>query len=691
MGNVLKMINRKKLIYYISVFGVLLAVLVHIVNNMTPVFFVDHVAMMDRVYRFKTGQMFLEEYLFTAHGNALHLFVYITALIDSIFFHDMPTVQSFLLVIGMIGTSIIFSYYFYSSKLPLLLNIAATSIAVIIISGGYNFQLYLPFQMVMVFSRLLYLLCIILLLKSFKVADNRKNVVLWFVLIIASSIVALSSGVGLLFAIIVFYIHIIFRRPLKQIVGATLPIIAYMVIQLKYNHGFNEVSRASTTLSYEKVVVLLKGICAYFGGLPHLLFNCSDRNAVILGAIVLIFTIITLLLFSAQEFFCRKDLEFLNIGDCIKNNSIEKGVWIAMLAIAVLASISASVYSVARIELVKRELYIAIIEVFIAERYLTFSIIPYLLFLRLCSCATAKVNNKNIVSVISVTLVFVFAYMSYIGTKKVIQKNKDIDYSGSAILAGVDVHDKIAENVYPGFKTDWYWKDEVPKLIEHFKVDKTYLWNNIGVGEKIKISKNYYRFSKFVLSDFNKEYYQIYGEVTRFSAGRFLAIVNDEKIIGFATIMDNGGVKLDKGRFYYRNSYIVRGFVKKSLISNDNKLYIADYKNVEGINLNDSDDTSNLTYQGSIELENITNNDGFFKGVFRVNNCLVIKNTAENLAIVKNAKEVKTKDFTKTAKIDSIKINKNTIEIYLTHYHRTLDGFYYPNKILVFGTRKIPN
>ena len=687
MYNIKSHIDPKRVRYILISIIFALLIISQIAGHIPPLQFSDGVPMLNRIQHFKNGELTLGEYLFTAHGNSIHPLVYIVGLLDSILFSNLSVLQTWSLYVGMLGTAIIISWIIYDDKASFLTNLLVSFISVVIIVGSYNFDLYLPFQMVLTFSRLLFVINFCGILYCLHAKDT-KLLLMWLVF---SSLCALSHGVGLMFAGTIFYLHIAHRQTLKKIIMSLMPAAVYVLFQLGYNEGWGEISTNTSPYMIKYFFVFLQELWAYYGGLLNVLFHVPQNLALIAGCILWIIISFILLGYFLRGLNIEKYIEkrfpiYKNISERFLQLDGE-GFWLAMLGISFLAAVGASAFTVARIDLVSAFAINPIGYIMQTGRYMCFSVMPYIYILKKLQELLCQKAHPLVYNLIFTLFLVIICRSNYIQTQVTIQRNEDIDHSATALLSGIDSKLPIAEGIFSGFQNNWYWKDEIPALIENYKINYDCIWKDTPeIGAILNEESPLLTIESFSLEPYQEDDKYNHFTATSISAPkrRYSALVDSKnKVVGYIYKTKRPGIyKEDAQNWYFFDKYEWKGFILNEVSQNDTLfLYDGSY-----CTKNKKNRGRKYIKSGVFVVENLTNADGWESGIFIPTSCFLIKKTPETLAILENASIIKNEQKGCSLPVREISIEEDWIKIFVSS-DKNIDYFKYPNVLSVYIER----
>lgn len=573
-----KDMKRNIILLYAIAFTTLILISTISQISLTP--YSDGVPMLLRVMRFRNGELPIGDYLFEKHGNSIHPIVYFMALFDSLLFSEWPILQITCVTLGMFFTPLLIIYTLYDQKLTYLENGLIATFTCILISGGYNFELYLPFQMVLTFTRLLFILVIIKLTKCLSLKQISKKS--YFIWLIIACLCAPLHGMGLMFSGGIIFLHIIYKQNYKKIILSFLPAISYLTIHLIFNDNFGEVNLASNTYTLNYFIDLLKNMAAFFGN-PMYALKAPRVLALGFGTIILGITTITLIYYFTYGISIYKYIPILKplYKDGLKINNTT-GFLLSTLGVAFLASVSAAMYAVARATLFPSIGNDVIFYTLSSQRYSCFAIMPYV-YLIWKMLTVGEKNAKSCVHkvavIILIGLLIPLTIQNNERTKlQFVNLNKRLDSTAAAILTEIPLEDPSAGFIFPDFQNDSYLSEQIHILINYFKENNLYFWKSMPrVGTTLPENTKKYPLDNIVLNSMeDTNYLSVMATSTQFPKGKFAAVLNESnQVVGFVHRISKPKLSRIDGKLFFENRMQLQGFVGAKDIST-NALYICD-------------------------------------------------------------------------------------------------------------------
>lgn len=542
--------------------------LTYVLLNISLVQYSDGIPLVHRVMRFKEGEISIGSFLFGQHGNSIHPIVYFIAFFDNILFSDWPILQITCVSAGMLFTPLIVMKMLYDEQLSLFENVIIATFASILVSGGYNVQLYLPFQMVLTFTRLIFIVVIVHL--SRLLSDHKVITARYYVWIAIATLCSPMHGMGLMFAGSIVYLHIIYRQNYKKILLSFLPIFSHLAIHLTYNSGFGEVSNASGGHGIKYFVDLVKCMAAFFG-CPIFTLGFSREMSLILGVAALGVTCITLLYFFIRGLYLNNYIKTLKpLYTTDSNPDTTTGFLLAMLGIGFLASVSAAMFALARAEYYPSIGRDMIGYTLASQRYSCFAIIIYLYFIWMIFKFIRIKVKSGVIRIATVAMISCCLISTLIQNVKASEAqfkalNQQLDYTATAILTELPLEHPIPSFIFPGYQDDWYWVDQLPLLIDYFKTYNQYFWSNMPhIGTTLPDDKKTYPLENIVLGEFdNPNYRTFYATATEYPHRKFAPIVDDKnQVVGFVHKKSKQGFVNSNGKFIFKNQMQIQGFIR---------------------------------------------------------------------------------------------------------------------------------
>lgn len=648
--------------------------LLPVINRISLFQFSDGIPMLHRLLEFTEGNLTIGDYFFGAHGNSVHALVYFAALLDNMLFGNNAVLLRICVYVGMSGAALLVSSFLYNEDQPLLTNIFVAFIIDILIMGGFHIQLYLPFQMVLTFSRWIFLIALSGMTRCLYTSTNvdRK----WIVYLAISCLAAPLHGMGMMFAGSIFYLHIITKQCNLKKILSLFPFICYTILQITFNSGYGEAGKISSYLP-KYLNKLIGCLGAYYGGVCSQLIQLPRRLAFAIGMIIWIFSAIVLGLYFFQGFPIANKVKPL---EKVKKLNEKETFLIGMLGISFLASLGAATFTAARIDLLEYTDPIGIV-MCLSDRYQCFSIVPYIIFLYffLKYIPISKIAKSIYHAILIITLVF-FLYKNAYLTNKTCEFNKKLDLEATAMLTGFSMDAPELGILISGFNVDKYWKDQMPILFQKLESKREYIWeglpalhDTLDITDKSLVRCTRASFTETSESDKSIVILESNEAVKR----RYAAVINQEGIVaGF--VYRNESPRLfrysnDK-RIYFNGNYQYKGYILSEYIS-DSYFYILDTKNIP--NFKDG----MLHQYSNIQLCDLTNEDGWERGIMKASSVLLFENTPENRQKLDGCITIANGENVKN--VVSIQQTQEYIHVFVQS-NVGLESFSYPNVISLY-------
>lgn len=653
-----------------------------LIGKISPVQFSDGIPMLGRVYSFECGDISVGEYLFSAHGNSMHAIVYLVAILDDLLFDGKQGLLIAFLYIGMVGTGILVSAVFYERKSAVINCFLALVIALTVLIGTYNSDLYLPFQMVLTFSRFVFLLILLFFSNNLILSKNYNKH--WLGLLILSCVVVPFHGMGAMFALAIFYIHIATRQKWYKSFASLLPFLFYIVLQLHFNSGFGEVTTAENFIP-SHFGAFAKCVLGFYGGLFLQLFGFPQRVSAFFGSFVWLTTALILLIFFVRGF--RQTNMFRRFDFLKKDLSATDVFFLGGVGVSFLASIASASFVVARMELgvpmfVQNPLGVTLT----TGRYLCFSVMPYIALLYYAERVSRRLqhNGQRVIGVaLAILMLYVISLDLNVTNSGTLENNKSLDLNGAALISGLDLNTEECGRVYGDFSSDWYWKDRVLTVYDNLEATEKYLWSgHPAVGSKVAYwsPEDYLNIKRVDYYDSgDRDYYCVQLVTETPPDAQYAAIVDkNNTIIGYVCVVESPRLYRleDSGRYYYDENYYLKGYALKEMLRCDSEIYAMDCRSFDAIL------PPKLVARDTISVSNL-NDENWDRGIFRPNNCLIFENTPENLKKIEGT--IKVGDGGRIIRdVWNIEIEEQWIKIFLLEESDGVMKFAWPNNIILY-------
>lgn len=557
-----KILNKENVILFI----ISCIIVLPLALAVSPIHVVDGLPMLHRVMLLLQHQMTFDQFIFKAHGGSMHSIVYFFAWIDSLLFYNYPIMQNFLIIVGLIFTPLIIIIVMKKSLKNSFDIITMGIIIIVLISGSYTDQLYFPFQIVITATRLIYIL---LILGFIKCMEEKKYGWKYYILIIIASISTTMHGMGIVFAGAIVFLHIIYSEKIYRILISFIPFIVSHIIHELYNYeGYGEFAMAGGFKILLKYPIAFIRCLFGFYGMIFQIFKFSQKTVIILGAII--FFIITILLLLSFFNGIQKIVGIQISLPFFKFISIEpcECFMLTLLGMSFLSNFSQAMFTVARMELIDNYRTEPLSQVLLSTRYYAYSVIPIIYIIWKLFYSLPKVKYlDNIVSFKRPILVLMSCIMlltNVLAFKREYTDNKRLDLIATGMLTGMSVADiRVEQFIFPGYTNDWYWVDEIPKMMNFFRENKTYIWHDIpdirtvydtasirvpgNISEVVDIRDG---FIELYIKTFDVPKYKRYCTL----------MSSDNIVIGFAYIDSFPHIEFNRGLFY-NGKFILHGYI----------------------------------------------------------------------------------------------------------------------------------
>ena len=546
--------NKKAVTLTLSLLFLVLMVGVYI-DNVSDLYFSDGIPVLIRLERFYNGQFDVFSYVFSKHGNSVHASIYLLAWINDVFFNGTMGFLKWCSFLSIVGLALMANWIMYRKTLSVSENLIVFIIADIIIAGTYNCELYLPFQNCLTLTRFC---CVLLLWKMAGCLseEKKKHWVLWLVL---SSFAALLHGVGMMFVLGIFYVHIATKQSLKKCIGALLPFGIYAWVQWNPTGNYGE-----TVASLHRLLPcfgeLLLSILSFYGGFCHILFGWSKDVCVGIGALSFTATFITLLYFLIVPYAKIKWLPQIPL----KNR---KAVFaMGLLGISFLCSIGSAVYVVSRKDFPS---YDAVGTILGTGRYLCYGVTPYVILLYLSTGPLKRQILRRTLFLMYLFLTLVLIHKNDKVTERIgTAFNSMLDREAIALLSGVNLDSGEIKKGYSNWAYEPFYALYIPKTYQRLQESNRYIWHNQPVlGAKIlnPTIRDMIQATDVSLSETSDPQYLFVQFSLPTSIGkRYIPLANEKyAVVGFAHEVPHRYFSSGKRKLYFRRMYTYEGYVKK--------------------------------------------------------------------------------------------------------------------------------
>jgi hypothetical protein len=542
----------------------LLALLIPLIDNISPMQHVDGIPLLDRIMQFKQGSMSLDYYLFLKHGNSMHSIVYAIGFLDNLLFHNMPVIQTVLTFIGIFLSSYILFKVLYNDNIGIIKDII---LSICVVFGGcLSKELFLPFQIGLTFTRPIFMLILLALIYCFM---KEKKGIIYTLVVISACIAAVLHGIGIMFAGAFVYLHLMHRQGVKRTIVSFFPALFAVILQLVYNAGFGEVSSDGGSYLIRHFYHFIKSLATYYAT-PIGFIKAPRRLLVLIGAVIFVIVSVKLIYSLIVGLGINKKLSFLpkKYRVLSLNYSVSDSFMTALLGMSFLSSVSSALYVAARIDLIASIAADPTAYTLQCSRYIAYAVIPYIYIVwRLLNTKFSSIKIIAAKSAVLISVIVLFVNQNMLMEKEIKYLNSCLDLSAVGLLSGLSPNTSLTNVIWPGYEIDWYWVEEVPNLLNYFKTNNDYLWDNMPrIGSTVPNSGQNQTLSNVVTQGYEVPEYQVFtATTTSYPKTRYAAVLDiNNTVVGFVHVERKGGFYHRKNKIYYDNNTYLKGFILSS-------------------------------------------------------------------------------------------------------------------------------
>ncbi|MBO7191325.1 MAG: hypothetical protein J6V32_04415 [Elusimicrobiaceae bacterium] len=533
--------------------------------------FSDGIPLLIRLNDLNQQNLDFLSYLFLKHGNSVHSIIYFLAWLDNVLFSSTFVFLKYNLLVGMFGTALLINWVTYRKQVSFVGNLIVFMLCDVLIAGTYNCDLYVPFQNCLTLTRLIYVFLLWQMAKCL-IPDGDKRWPIWMA---CSVSVAPLHGMGMMFSLALFYLHVVTRQRLNRILISLTPFMFYTLIQLFFSQNYGEVSNVSSWL-FVHFKELCLSILAFYGGLSYILFGFHSTTSQIIGAIIFILTGLTLSYFAIRAFWRIKFLPDWQLKDRTAIFAL------GLLGISFLCAFGSAAFTVARTPSGDAATkYNAVKHVLYAGRYLCYGVVPYLILIYAVSLAfTRKIYRKLLGAVGIILLVWLIYRNGVVSEKITFSRNRTLDANAVALLSKLDLNSAELLDAYGNFANGQpYYQANIPKLYQQLQIDNKYIYyNQIPFGARISnvTPKQIAEISNVKLDPSSDSLYaKIAFDVSVKINQRYVPLITEKgEVVGFAFKTSKPGFELNgtPKKWIFKRYYSYSGYVLWNRAV-DNKLY----------------------------------------------------------------------------------------------------------------------
>lgn len=441
---------------------------------------VDGWAVWNRIMQFDFGERTWGSYLFDPHGAHPHSIVYLLAWADAHWGGGQQIIQattSFLAIticvmflIGRLG-----SHSNDGSRNLALQVISAVAIASLITSLADRETLRQPFQVVLSVSRLAYLVLLWYLIKALR----SGNTTAYAIVVVVSCVAVSFHGTGYLFAGLFAGVNLLLARRWGYAIPALLPTIAAIVHYAMHSSGSGELSQLSSLISTEMAWTFATSLCGYFATpFAYLAPKVGSTPLLVLG-----FTVMTAII--AITWYClsrpvasRFGPRGSAQGDTAEfNDDVIYGGVLGLLVL--LSAAAAAALMIVRTKAGLTGTSDAYSVVMSTARYTAYSCLAYVLILGALLRMHSRTRRLSpLVPGVFALTATVFAMLPTLDRFSY-RLDDELNIAVAAMSMGLSPTAAEAEAIWPDARTDWYWKNALPKTVAYLRSEHLGPWNHL--------------------------------------------------------------------------------------------------------------------------------------------------------------------------------------------------------------------
>jgi len=456
---------------------------------------VDGWAVWNRVMLLDFGNITWSEYLFTPHGAHPHSIVYLIAWMD---FNWGDGTQHIMMAVSFMCT-FIYALFINQRVNFWLVNsrnqsyyqfFIVTACTAALLSSLVDLETILqPFQVVMSFSRLIFIVLLWQLIFILRNEDFKK----YIIILLLSCAAVTFHGSGYIFSAVFILLHILYSKKIKYFWISFLPVLTLFAVKHGFSAGGGELSQLGSIASFEFIVIFFKGVFSYFGTpLLYFLPVLGETPLLLIGFLIfLVTTVVTLFSFYKTFQYTRG---YINEDETCQR---EKDEYAFVFAIGVFILLSAA--AAAAMWLVRTQgAEGAYKSVLTTARYGAYASLGYVFLL----CTVATFTRKlHLIKVLVPFLLFIAAMSPSVNMKSYYIFDDELNIASAGLATGLTPIYPETEQVWPGAKNDWYWVNELPKTVVYLKGEKKGPWSFLpSLYSQGNLEGNYIKLSSLNVS-----------------------------------------------------------------------------------------------------------------------------------------------------------------------------------------------
>lgn len=456
--------RKNKFIPLIVLFSIALFQIIVLSKYVTISPVVDGWAVLNRIMLFKQGNISFINYIFDKHGAHYHSLIYLFSLIDFEILRGRQYLTYFLSVFSLMTFAILIAYFLFqsNSKIHISRNykyILSIAVLIFLLSPIDLESSLLPFQFVLVGSKLIYFIIIFYSIKS--ILENKLTIQITILML--ASLAMTMHGIGIIFGltISIIYIALSNNNNIKFI-----PVIGFMIflsLDSKISNASGEIG-AISSLGIDSLKNLIFGVFAYYSTPISFLF--TDKKITLLtGSLV----------FFLNLFFFIRSCTTLSQRSKNDSHDVHETIKLSMqffILIIFLSSVAASLFWIVRSGSGVDSWQM----VMSTARYVSYSSIAYVYVVY---SVLEYCKLKKIFTVFFSSLLIYVAFQAYKNLDDTYRLDLIIKNSIAAISTGIKVDEKEGNGIWPENENDWYWKNALPKTIMYLKDEKLGPWYKV--------------------------------------------------------------------------------------------------------------------------------------------------------------------------------------------------------------------
>ena len=423
---------------------------------------VDGWAVLNRIMLFNQGNINFIHYIFDKHGAHYHSLIYLFSLIDFEIFNGKQYLIYFLSAFSSIAYATSVAYFLFYANNKIILggvyrSILCIAVLIFLMSPIDLESSLIPFQFVLVGSRLIYFAIIFYSIKA--ISENKLT--LQIVTLMLALLAMTMHGIGIIFGVVISILYIALSKNKYIRFIPTAGFITFLLVDSYFSKASGEIGVISS-IGIDSLVNFIFGIFAYYSTPVSFLF-AQKKFGLLIGALVFFLNLI---------FFIRACIAF-NWRSKIDSQNTYELVKISLqffILVIFFSSAAASLFSIVRGGPGSDSWQM----VMLTNRYVSYSSFAYIyLIYSILDCC----KFKKIIAVFFASLMMCVAFEAYKYLNDNYRLDLEIKNSIAAISTGIQIDEMEGNGIWPENEKDWYWKNALPETVMYLREKKLGPWH----------------------------------------------------------------------------------------------------------------------------------------------------------------------------------------------------------------------